>query len=126
MGQYCWCRCCHMCWLAGELRELRQQLLSDCLAVGKCLDGRYSFHPAGLCGGCDKPPSLAHLPASAASAPQGMVRSGPWHSRLLHYGEEHMQQLRQQFMAAYPNPAKPLVHRPHARLLVLRRLVAAL
>ena len=51
-----------------------------------------------------------------------MTRAGPWHSRLLHYGEEHMAQLRQQFMQAYPNPRAPLTHTARARLVVLRRL----
>lgn len=56
---------------------------------------------------------------------EGMVRAGPWHSRLLQQGEAAMELLRQRFMEAYPDPRAPLVHTPHARLLVLRRRAAA-
>jgi hypothetical protein len=55
-----------------------------------------------------------------------MTRSGPWHSRLLQYGEDHMAQLKREFMRTYPDPSAPLAHSPHARLVVLRQLAAAL
>ncbi|PSC67659.1 methyltransferase type 11 isoform A [Micractinium conductrix] len=56
---------------------------------------------------------------------EGIVRRGPWHSRLLHYGEQHMQELRGSFMQAYPDPQAPLAHAPEARLVCLRRRAAA-
>ncbi|KAL4427344.1 hypothetical protein ABPG77_003253 [Micractinium sp. CCAP 211/92] len=62
---------------------------------------------------------------SVAAFWQAMTRAGPWHSRLLHFGEEHMEELRVQFMSAYPDQAAPLVHRPEARLVCLRRGLAA-
>jgi hypothetical protein len=49
----------------------------------------------------------------------------PSRSRLLHYGEEHMEEVRRRFMEAYPDPAAPLRHTPAARLVCLRRLPAA-
>lgn len=36
-----------------------------------------------------------------------------------------MEELRVQFMSAYPDQAAPLVHRPEARLVCLRRGLAA-
>ncbi|GAB4819893.1 hypothetical protein N2152v2_006939 [Parachlorella kessleri] len=42
------------------------------------------------------------------------------------HGEEHMAQLKREFMKTYPDPSVPLSHKPYARLLVLRRLAAAL
>lgn len=53
-----------------------------------------------------------------------MTRAGPWHSRRLLLGDGHMEQLRQQFMAAdgpYGAPAAPLFHTPAARIVCLRR-----
>lgn len=49
----------------------------------------------------------------------------PSRSRLLHYGEEHMEEVRRRFMEAYPDPAAPLRHTPAARLVCLRRLPAS-
>ncbi|KAL4440261.1 hypothetical protein ABPG75_003262 [Micractinium tetrahymenae] len=58
---------------------------------------------------------------SAAAFWQAMTRAGPWHSRLLHFGEEHMEELRKLFMEGYPDEAAPLAHTPEARLVCLRR-----
>lgn len=64
--------------------------------------------------------------ASVGAFWEGMTRAGPWHSRLLAYGEQHMEDLRRQFMEAYPLPEagraeEPLRHTPAARLVCLRR-----
>lgn len=58
---------------------------------------------------------------SVAAFWQAMTRDGPWHSRLLHFGEAHMDELRVRFMAGYPDESAPLEHSPEARLVCLRR-----
>ncbi len=64
---------------------------------------------------------------SADDAWQVMMHAGPLHSRLLRYGEEHMQGLRSTFLSRVPNH-RPFHVRPNARVLLLRRtgLLAAL
>lgn len=54
---------------------------------------------------------------------EGMTRAGPWHSRRLQYGDEHMEELRAAFLQGYgPDGGRqPLQHAPEARLIVLRR-----
>ncbi|PRW39171.1 Methyltransferase type 11 [Chlorella sorokiniana] len=56
----------------------------------------------------------------------GMTRAGPWHSRRLAFGDEHMEELRQKFMEQpeYSDPAAPVLHTATARLVCLRRLQA--
>lgn len=60
---------------------------------------------------CLPPPSLPPCPAC---------------SRRLLYGDQHMEELRRQFMQAYPDLAAPLRHSPHGRLICLRRHAASL
>jgi hypothetical protein len=58
---------------------------------------------------------------------QVMTEAGPWHARLLQMGADHMASLRQQFMAGYPCPEHgPLEHFPHARLIMIKKSLAAL
>lgn len=53
---------------------------------------------------------------------QIMCTAGPWRARVIQYGEEHMEDVRQKFMAQCPEVhAKPLRHTPEARMIVLRR-----
>lgn len=58
---------------------------------------------------------------------QVMTEAGPWHARLLQMGADHMAELRQQYMAGYPSPDfGPIEHFPHARLIMIRKNMAAL
>lgn len=51
------------------------------------------------------------------------MEAGPLHSRLLHKGEQHMQELKQQYIADFDAPREgwPFVVRPNARMLILQR-----
>ena len=67
------------------------------------------------------------IASKGACLVQVMTQAGPWHARLLQLGEEHMEALRQEFMAPYANVAdKRIEHYPHARLLLIRKRAAAL
>ena len=60
---------------------------------------------------------------------QVMTEAGPWHVRTLQMGAStsYMSALKQDFMAAYANSdMAPIVHYPHARLIVIQKLKAAL
>lgn len=58
---------------------------------------------------------------------QVMTQAGPWHARLLQLGEDHMEALRQEFMAPYASTADDQIeHSPHARLFLIRKQAAAL
>ena len=50
-----------------------------------------------------------------------MMRAGPLHSRLLRYGEAHMQDLQRAFVSKFPPPNRPFDIAPNARMLLLRR-----
>ena len=54
-----------------------------------------------------------------------MTQAGPWHARLLQFGEEHMQALKQEFMASSTSLAdRQIEHYPHARLIVIQKQAA--
>jgi hypothetical protein len=70
------------------------------------------------------------MPAGSGEACRSRVRAqvmtegGPWHSRKLQSGEEFMERLRRRFLEMHsPEQQRggQLVHRPFARLVVLRR-----
>ncbi|KAI7837870.1 hypothetical protein COHA_008357 [Chlorella ohadii] len=63
---------------------------------------------------------------SVSSFWDGMTRAGPWHSRRLAFGDEHMEELRQKFMQQpeYSNSDAPVQHTATARLVCLRRTQA--
>jgi ubiquinone/menaquinone biosynthesis C-methylase UbiE len=50
---------------------------------------------------------------------QVMTESGPWHVRRLKFGDAEMESLKAAFL--FGDKKEPLVHRPFARLLVLRK-----
>jgi hypothetical protein len=53
-----------------------------------------------------------------------MTRDGPWHSRRLQLGDGYMAEAKERFMLAgkyNERRPEPLIHRPAARLIVLRR-----
>ena len=50
-----------------------------------------------------------------------MSTAGPWRSRRIHYGDAHMEEVCEKFMASCPDvEGRPLRHRPKARQIVLR------
>jgi hypothetical protein len=50
------------------------------------------------------------------------MEAGPLHSRLLHMGSGHMQELQRRYIANFGSAGNaPLVVRPNARLLLVRR-----
>ncbi|DBA86705.1 TPA: hypothetical protein ACH3X1_005155 [Trebouxia sp. C0004] len=58
---------------------------------------------------------------------QVMTEAGPWHARLLQMGADHRASLQQQFMAGYSCPEHgPIEHFPHARLIMIKKSLAAL
>lgn len=76
-------------------------------------------------------PSLVHnlgyFEWAVACGMQVMTEAGPWHSRRLHLGQQHMLALKQDFMSAYANTSiGPVEHRPCARLIVIQKNAAAL
>ena len=54
---------------------------------------------------------------------QIMVDAGPLHARLLRLGEAHMREARQRFLGEHSVTDQPVVLKPAARLLVLRKAV---
>lgn len=55
-----------------------------------------------------------------------MTCGGPWHARRLQHGDAHMDDLQRRWMRLGGFQAgKPLLHAPRARLVVLRKPVAA-
>jgi hypothetical protein len=54
---------------------------------------------------------------------QVMMKAGPLHSRLLLKGRQHMQELKQRYIANFGDAQRtsPFVVRPNARMLILRR-----
>ncbi|KAK9812612.1 hypothetical protein WJX72_000552 [[Myrmecia] bisecta] len=50
-----------------------------------------------------------------------MTEAGPWHARMLHYGQQHMDDLKVEFLRAYPDSSAPLEHAPRARVIIMRR-----
>ncbi len=58
---------------------------------------------------------------------QVMTEAGPWHARLLQMGADHMALLQRQFMAGCPSAVHgPVEHFPHARLIMIKKSLAAL
>lgn len=56
-----------------------------------------------------------------------MTEAGPWHARMLQMGEDHMSALKKEFMAeSGSSSADAIVHHPHARLVIIQKLLAAL
>ena len=70
----------------------------------------------------DLAPSHAIRFDSADDAWQVMTHAGPLHSRLLRYGEEHMEGLRRVFLSSVEAERRPFDVRPNARILLLRRM----
>jgi hypothetical protein len=54
---------------------------------------------------------------------QVMTEGGPWHARKLQAGEDFMQRVKARWLARYPaeQHGSELVHRPSARLVMLRK-----
>ena len=51
---------------------------------------------------------------------QVMTEAGPWHARKIALGEEKLQDLKRQYMATTSWQGS-LHHRPHARMVLLRK-----
>ena len=51
------------------------------------------------------------------------MEAGPLHSRLLHLGASHMQDLKSRYVSHFPRlaPGSAFVIRPNARMLLLRK-----
>lgn len=52
---------------------------------------------------------------------QVMTKSGPWHVRRLKFGDAQMDVLKASFFSGFTDTKEPLVHKPFARLLVLKK-----
>ena len=52
---------------------------------------------------------------------EGMSRGGPWHATRMRRGDAFMEEIKGEFLAVHP-VGKAVRHRPHARLLVFRKL----
>ena len=50
-----------------------------------------------------------------------MVEAGPLNARLLLLGEQHMEDAKQRFFSEHEHTDQPIILRPSARLLVLRK-----